>query len=100
MICNTCRICKSNNLTDVIHLGEQYITSRFPNYKDFSTPKSNIVLCFCEVCYLLQLKYAEEQSELYEYEYGYRSSISNTMKQHLKLYNQEILSKVDLEKVI
>ena len=98
MICNTCRICKSNNLTDVIHLGEQYITSRFPNYKDFSTPKSNIVLCFCEVCYLLQLKYAEEQSELYEYEYGYRSSISNTMKQHLKLYNQEILSKVDLEK--
>ena len=33
-------------------------------------------------------------SELYEYEYGYRSGISNTMRSHLKLYQQEILEKV------
>jgi len=98
MSIDVCRICKNDKLTDVINLGEQYITSRFPQYKDFSFPKSKIVLCICEQCYLLQLKYFENQSELYEHEYGYRSGISNTMKTHLKLYNEEILSKVNLQK--
>ena len=37
-----CRICKNINLEDVIKLGEQVITSRFPVYGDFSTPKSDI----------------------------------------------------------
>jgi hypothetical protein len=96
MICYNCRICKSDKLIDVINLGEQYITSRFPNYKDFSTPKSKIVLCICEECYLLQMRFSEDQSELYEYEYGYRSGINNTMKNHLRLYNEEILSKIEL----
>jgi GDP-mannose 4,6-dehydratase len=98
MICYNCRICKSEKLIDVINLGEQYITSRFPNYKDFSTPKSKIVLCICEECYLLQMRFSEDQSELYEYEYGYRSGINNTMKNHLRLYNEEILSKIELVK--
>jgi GDP-mannose 4,6-dehydratase len=35
-------------------------------------------------------------SELYEYEYGYRSGISNTMREHLKKYQEEILSIVQL----
>mgnify|MGYP000105735839 CR=1 FL=1 len=96
MECIKCRICKGEILTDVINLGEQYNTSKFPKYKDFCTSKSKIVLSLCENCYLLQLKYSENQSELYEHEYGYRSGISNTMKSHLKAYNDEILSKVDL----
>jgi GDP-mannose 4,6-dehydratase len=33
---------------------------------------------------------------LYEYEYGYRSGISNTMREHLKKYQEEILSIVQL----
>lgn len=98
MICYNCRICKSERLIDVIDLGEQYITSRFPNYKDFSTPKTKIVLCICEECYLLQMRFSEDQSELYEYDYGYRSGINNTMKNHLRLYNEEILSKIELIK--
>ena len=96
MECTECRICKSDKLTNVIDLGEQYNTSKFPKYKDFCTSKTKIILCLCENCYLLQLRYSENQSELYEHEYGYRSGISNTMKQHLKEYNDEILSKVDL----
>lgn len=93
-----CRICNSNELTRVISLGEQYITSRFPKYGDFSTPKTPIDLCVCEnpECRLLQLYQTTNSSELYEHEYGYRSGISNTMKQHLKEYQEEILSKVSL----
>lgn len=88
-----CRICH-NKVIDVISLGEQVITSRFPNYGDFSTPKTPIDLCRCVDCGLLQLKQTTYSNELYEYEYGYRSGISNTMREHLKQYQQDILSKL------
>ena len=91
-----CRICDSYDLKIVIQLGEQYITSRFPNYGDFSTPKTPIDLCVCKDCRLLQLYQTTIQSELYEYEYGYRSGISNTMREHLKKYQEEILSIIQL----
>ena len=92
-----CRICKDDKLVDVISLGEQFITSRFPKYGDFSTPKTKITLCMCNTCGLIQLRETTDSSELYEYEYGYRSGISNTMRDHLKKYQEEIVSKVQLE---
>ena len=92
-----CRICGSSNLKCVISLGEQYITSRFPKYGDFTTPKTPIDLCLCKQCKLLQLSQTTFSSELYEYEYGYRSGISNTMREHLKSYQMEILSIVNLQ---
>lgn len=92
-----CRICKSQNIVNILSLGEQYITSRFPDYGDFSTPKTSIVLCKCEECHLVQLRETTNQHELYEYEYGYRSGISNTMRAHLKNYKEEICSIVKLE---
>ena len=92
-----CRICKDDKLVDVISLGDQFITSRFPKYGDFSTPKTKITLCMCKTCGLIQLRETTDSSELYEYEYGYRSGISNTMRDHLKKYQEEIVSKVQLE---
>ena len=93
---SNCRLCNNDDLVTVISLGEQYITSRFPVYGDFSTPKTPIDLCRCRECGLLQLLQTTYSSELYEYEYGYRSGISNTMRDHLKNYHLEILSKVSL----
>jgi NDP-4-keto-2,6-dideoxyhexose 3-C-methyltransferase len=52
----------------------------------------------CSECGLLQLLQTTLSSELYNYEYGYRSGISNTMKEHLKQYHSEIISKVKLNK--
>ena len=95
-IIHNCRICNSVQLNDVINLGEQVITSRFPDYNDFSTPKTPIILTMCSECGLLQLKQTIISQELYEHEYGYRSGISNTMRSHLKKYQEEILSKVEL----
>lgn len=94
---DSCRICKNINLVDVISLGEQFITSRFPIYGDFSTPKTSIHLCMCNNCGLIQLRETTKCSELYEYEYGYRSGISNTMRSHLKYYKEEICSIVDIK---
>lgn len=84
---NICRICKSNEYEEIINLGNQIITSRFPMKGDFSTPSTPICLIQCKECKLVQLKENLEGSELYEYEYGYRSGINNTMREHLKNYN-------------
>ena len=89
-----CRICDCSYLKKVIYLGEQYITSRFPLYGDWSTPKTEITLLKCQKCSLIQLKETTKSSELYEYEYGYRSGISNTMREHLHKYQQEMISLV------
>lgn len=88
----SCRICQSSQLTNVINLGEQYITSRFPIYGDWSTLKTSIIICKCDHCHLVQLRQTTFNKELYEYEYGYRSGISNTMKHHLQNYQKEILN--------
>ena len=99
MSCIThCRLCKSLKLQTVIDLGKQVITSRFPIYGDFSTPSIDISLCFCKHCGLLQLYQIIDSSELYEHEYGYRSGLNFTMRNHLKHYNEEILSKISLNK--
>ena len=94
---NSCRICKHTDLADVIDLKQQVITSRWPVYGDLSTPSTPVCLCLCKNCGLVQLKETTNSNELYEYEYGYRSGISNTMRQHLLEYQREIISKVDLE---
>jgi len=91
-----CRICNNKDLTIVIELGDQIITSRFPVYGDFSTPKTPITLCKCENCGLLQLYQTTNPCELYEYEYGYRSGLNNTMRAHLKRYQEEISSKITI----
>lgn len=92
-----CRICKSLSLENVIDLGEQYITSRFPGLGDFSTPQCPLTLCMCHECGLLQLRQTTPQPELYEHEYGYRSGISNTMRDHLRSYHNELIGKVGLQ---
>ena len=92
-----CRICNSIDLLDVVKLGEQMITSRFPIYGDFSTPKTPITLCMCQECGLIQLRETTNANELYGYEYGYMSGISNTMKAHLKSYQEEITSMIQLK---
>ena len=96
-IIRECRICHSTILEDVIDLGNQYITSRFPVHGDFSTPQCPITLCLCGQCGLLQLRQTTHASEMYEHEYGYRSGISNTMKTHLKRYHDELVGKVEWE---
>lgn len=93
---NNCRICKSDKFTQVVDLGRQIITSRFPKIGDSSTPSTRIRLVMCNDCNLVQLRDTTQSSELYEHMYGYRSGINNTMRTHLKLYNEEIKSKVTL----
>lgn len=87
----TCRICHSVHLTEVINLGSQVITSRFPTIGDMSTPATKVRLYMCDNCSLVQLRDTTNCSELYEYMYGYRSGLNEIMRKHLTDYNAELV---------
>ena len=92
-----CRICNNNNLEIVISLGNQKNTSIFPKYGETVNEVYPIDLVLCNKCGLLQLNETTPSYLMYETGgYGYRSSISNTMKKHLTDYNKELISKINL----
>ena len=92
-----CRICKSSNIIEVVNLGNQYLASRFPfeNEKN-DVPIAPVILVMCKNCSLVQLKNTICQTDMYEHNYGYKSNISNTMRSHLKNYNDEVRSVVPI----
>jgi GDP-D-mannose dehydratase len=85
-----CRICKSVHLTQVVDLGRQVITSRFPDIGDTTTPATKVRLQMCDNCSLVQLRDTTDCSELYEHMYGYRSGLNEMMRKHLADYNAEL----------
>lgn len=87
----TCRICRSVHLTEVVDLGTQVITSRFPDIGDNSTPATKVRLYMCDNCSLVQLRDTTNCSELYEHMYGYRSGLNEMMRKHLADYNAELV---------
>ena len=92
-----CRICKSTALQQVLNLGYQKVTSRFPMVGDTSTPDGPIVLLMCSACNLVQLQHTTPSSDMYEHFYGYRSGINATMRSHLAQYNSELQQMADLQ---
>jgi len=92
-----CRICKTNTCEDVIQLGNQVITSRFPKLGEPPAPTTPMTLMMCHTCGLVQLRDLVAGSDMYEHMYGYRSGISGTMRAHLRAYNDEIVSLVNLQ---
>lgn len=90
-----CRICHSTTFHEVLDLGMQVITSRFPVKGDHSTPSTPVCLVMCDQCRLVQLRDTTESSELYEHLYGYRSGISQTMRTHLMEFNADVQKRVE-----
>ena len=93
----TCRICAGDHFTEVVNLGNQVITSRFPKVGDTTTPSGLIRLVMCDSCKLVQLKDSTPASEMYEHFYGYRSGINATMRKHLTEFNEELQDKANLK---
>ena len=94
-----CRICGYNDLKTVISLGQQKNTSIFPPVGEHNNiPTSPVNLCICSQCGLIQLQEVFKSDSMYKNgNYGYKSGISNTMRTHLKQYNEEISSKVNFK---
>ncbi len=91
-----CRICKNENLNNVLSLGEQYLTGVFPKSSREEITKGPLDLVFCSDCGLLQMKQSYSLDEMYGENYGYRSGLNESMVKHLtsKINTLEIFSEL------
>ncbi len=78
-----CRNCKSKNLEKIIFLGKQVVSSIFPEKKKKNSKKYSLDLYECKKCKLVQLGKSIPLGNMYGETYGYRSSLSKLMVNHL-----------------
>ena len=93
---NKCRSCKGKNLDGAFSLGKQSLTGLFPNSEKQYVPKGNLSLLLCKNCSLLQLKDSFNPDEMYGDNYGYMSSLNQSMFDHLKSKVPKLQKKIHL----
>ena len=76
-----CRLCDSQKYSEILNLGDMSLTGVFLKEGD-KVPKSQLALFFCENCSLVQLSETYDKNEMFGNFYMYRSSITDTMKNH------------------
>ena len=98
-----CRLCGNSSFKEILNLGKQPISSVFPRPGEVDPTCSPLELIKCdndlvkEACGLVQLKHLADLNEMYGKTYGYFSSISPTMVNHLSNKVDEITQIVKLE---
>ena len=93
----TCRVCDSNQLTNLFSLGEQFVNNFVPKGEVYSGIKAPLEMVFCENCTLVQLKHTAPQELLYKGYYWYKSGVTETMKNALRNITQQAEEKFDLQ---
>lgn len=96
-----CRICGGNQLTSLMLLENQALTGVFPKTKTekITSGTVELVKCICpDGCGLVQLRQSYDLSEMYGFNYGYRSGLNASMIKHLHSKVANILRLNILEK--
>ena len=96
-----CRVCKNTNLISIMNLGNQFLTGKFPKFKNEKVTSGPVELIKCfgdKFCGLVQLKQSYDLSEMYGMNYGYRSGLNKHMVNHLQSKVKKILSSSILKK--
>ena len=78
-----CRVSGSENLVNVLSLGQQYLTGVFPRKANQSITRGPLELVWCPDSGLLQLGHSYSSDEMYGDNYGYRSGLNTSMVNHL-----------------
>lgn len=76
-----CRSCGSNDITEILSLGEQYLSDFRTD--DVLPPKYPLDLVICDECKLVQLDETTPSHELYTDSYGYESGINGMIRDDL-----------------
>ena len=98
-----CRICKNTNLKKIIDLGNLFHTGIFPKTtkEKINRGKLELVKCYGKkqnVCGLVQLSQNFNLNEMYGKNYGYRSSLNISMKNHLEKIISNLKKNLKLKK--
>ena len=82
-----CRACNNTKLKNIVTIGKQPLSGIFPKKKKLKLKKYSLDLFLCIKCNLVQLGKSASAKEMFGEKYGYQSSISKLMKNHLyKIY--------------
>lgn len=90
-----CRLCKTESLQDILSLGDLSYTGRFIEKDESDPPIARLAIVRCTNCGLVQLKDIYPESEMYGTSYGYRSSITETMRNHLHKISEYAYKKIN-----
>ena len=93
-----CRNCKNNKLTNLFTLGKLSFTGKFPKNKNTNIKKTELTLTMCTKCTLVQLDANYDLKYLYGSDYGYRTGINKTMRDHMEGVKKILLKKLKLKK--
>ncbi len=77
-----CRVCQGSFLKPVVNLGQQCLQGQFPLPDQPDPPKGPVEVVRCPTCGLVQSLYYCDPKAHFE-TYGYRSGVSQTMRDHL-----------------
>ena len=78
-----CRNCRSKSLIKVIFIGKQVVSSIFPKKIKKNSKKYSLDLYECKKCKLVQLGKSIPLGNMYGETYGYRTSLSKLMVNHM-----------------
>lgn len=93
----TCRLCGSSELELLIDFGNISLTGNFPKFDKPDAASTPIELIQCKNCKLVQLRHSVDTSVLYTHDYGYRSGVNETMRNHLSSLARDIEGRVAIE---
>jgi len=80
----------------MLSLGEQHLTGVFPKNSETKVLSGELTLQRCEECTLVQLGHSYDKNLMYGMNYGYQSSLNDSMKFHLKTIAETINHYVNL----
>lgn len=85
-----CRLCHSDNVRNIIHLGKTPIANGYLENLDDSYPTYDLILIACEDCEFFQTSVTIPRNEIFSASYSYLSSVSSSWKYHLEDLASEI----------
>lgn len=91
-----CRLCGADVLDEIISLGDQTLGGRFPRDGEPDPPRAPLDVLRCAGCGFVQLRHSVETGELFTQDYGYRSGINQTMREHLRGVVVDVESRIEL----
>ena len=92
-----CRNCKKEKLSKLFSLGNMSFTGKFAS-KNKKIKKAPVHLVMCLNCKLVQLAHNFNLKYLYGPDYGYRTGINETMRNHVSTVVKKLSKKVKLSK--
>ena len=93
-----CRNCKGLNLLKLFSLGNLCYTGKFLKNKNKNIKKTELGLVMCSKCRLVQLNRNYNLKYLYGPDYGYRTGINKTMREHMQKIQKILKKKTKLTK--